>query len=450
MEGGSLGAWQAALAEFAALPAVLHQIPPEHRTHWDVELTQNAMFSALEQMFADLTIVYSSPKVGGSTITETLARHPAIGPTAHHIHCLSPKGLEFLETLIERFGSHPRIPIWRSHLVRARWLRTLLALNRTLRAGSGGSGAPHKPFVIVAVREPVGQYVSMVFESWWQYADTPEDLTAETIRDGLATDPWFRYRNDWFSDELRATFDVDVFARPFPTERGWDVIESAAARVLLIRQENLDQIPAAFGALYGFDPASVEIATCNVTADKDYATTYGAVKKALRLSEQELETVYSVPDVRHFYTPKEIADFKRRWRADRAGPVGPAGAAPRAEPATAVETPVCETVAEPNRVPTRAHSHHCRACRECIAQVQTAEVLRQVCADRLALIERLQQVCDERLAAIQRLDAELRSAHAALQEASAREERRLRNRSALSKLRGRVLRLFRRAGAPRS
>src|SRR4029077_16159903 len=113
-----------------------------------------------------------------------------------------------------------------------------------------------------------------------------------------------------FTDELGAVFGVDVYARPFPAERGWDVYENDAARVLVVRQEDLARLPEALGALYGFDPATVEVEDRNVADHKDYSAHYRAVRAALRLSERELDEAYSLPYARHFYTPREIDAFR--------------------------------------------------------------------------------------------------------------------------------------------
>ena len=124
----------------------------------------------------------------------------------------------------------------------------------------------------------------------------------------------------WFDDELKEMFGVDVYARPFPADRGWDVYENDRARVLLIRQENLDALADALGALCRVEPSSFDVVPCNIGEDKAYAQQYGIVKKTLRLSEQELDSIYSLPYVRHLYTSKEIEGFKMRWRGAGACP----------------------------------------------------------------------------------------------------------------------------------
>jgi hypothetical protein len=305
---GSTGVLEV-LAEFLPIAPTLRQVQAEL---WPAlrEMTQHPIYRLLEGLTAELNIVYSAGKVGSKTVAATLKRHPSVGPEVLHVHFLSPKGLALLQRLVERCADLPNAAAWRQQLVYGRWLRVLLAVNRALRAGGPGV---RKPFLVTGVREPVALHLSYTFEVWWMYAEAPEGLTADLVRGQLA-EGWHHQANAWLSDDLGAMFDLDVYARPFPAEQGWDIYENDAARVLLIRQESLKRLPEALGALYGFDPATVEVDTTNTAESKPYGAHYAAVRGALRLSEEELEAAYELPYVRHFYTAAEIEGFKARWR----------------------------------------------------------------------------------------------------------------------------------------
>ncbi len=228
------------------------------------------------------------------------------------IHFLSDPGLKYVENLIERFRWHPRIHIWQEHLTYARGLRAMLALNRAIRRG-GMSALVRKPYLVAGVRDPLAQYLSLIFETSWQYADKPDELTTETVRSWMTDDPWRRVCDDWLRDEMAGMFGLDVYARPFPTDCGWDVYENDEARLLVIRQENLDQLSDALGELFGLDPAGFVIHSLNEAANKNYAEHYRMLKRSFKLTEREQEAVYNTPHVRHFYTDGEIARFKKQW-----------------------------------------------------------------------------------------------------------------------------------------
>ena len=358
--------------ELVALANLLHQGPSEAQAAYRAGVQWHPAGVLMEQLLADLTIVYSLPKVGGTTIAATLNAHPAVRPEAFHLHYLSPKGLSALERQIGAC-SHPNVSYLQAQLAQGRGARALLAANRALREG-GAAPIVRKPFLIAGVRDPITLSLSLAFESWWLLAPQLEGLGLEFLNSWVLKNPLRNPWDDWFTDELEEVFDVDVYARPFPAERGWDVYENDAARVLVIRQENLDRLPDALGALYGLEPATFAVKTCNVAAHKDYADHYRRAKQMLRLNEAELDLVYGTRSVRHFYTQEEIASFRRRWSADRPATENP--------PLPAAPKPTATVSPEPARAhDATPHVGVCRPCGRCAQQLLSIPGLQKSCAD---------------------------------------------------------------------
>ncbi len=375
--------WKDLLTEFASIPSLIGKISREHRAYETNQILQDPAYLVMEGLLAHLTVVYSPPKVGGQTIAATLWAHPSI-PQPKHIHFLSPKGLAFMEWLIEQSSAKPNQHEWRTLLAHSRWVRVLLAANRMLRAGGLEKIVP-KPVLIAGVREPMGQYLSMVFQNWWMYVDSPADLNAESIRARMIDDPWRHQCNNWFKDDLGESIGLDVFARPFPIEQGWDIYENDVARVLIIRQENLDRLPVALGMLYGIDPASVKIENRNRGDEKDYSTYYSAVKKDWRPSGRDLEEVYSAPYLRHFYSAREIEAFQERWQTASTSVSQKSSHAPEKKERTFSQTQKPETVS----VGPSNHHFTCRPCPQCAKELQSIPGLHKTCEERLDIIERM-------------------------------------------------------------
>jgi Putative capsular polysaccharide synthesis protein len=303
------------ISEFAPIAGLINRVGPEFRLPLMLEMIEHPPVHLMLQQIAHLNIVYSPPKVGSTTMCETLMRMPTIHCRSkiRHLHFLNPKGLAFISKLNAAYVGHPEEHVWLQHLAHCHWMRLLLAANRAVRNKGADPYVVSKPFVLTGVREPIAQYLSMVFHLDWMFADSIDKLTSDYLQKRISQDPWLHQFNDWFTDDLAGTFDVNVYASPFPAERGWDIYENDNARILLVRQENLDQLQAAFGEFYGLDPATIEIARANEGENKAYAEQYAVVKRTFRLSEKELDEIYSMPYVRHFYTPEEIAEFKKRW-----------------------------------------------------------------------------------------------------------------------------------------
>jgi hypothetical protein len=288
------------LAEFAALSRALSTSAADlpERSWW----LEHPLDTLLTTAAANLNIVNSPPKVGGSTLGATLAQR---GPV-HGSHFLGANGLAFME----RRG-------WHSARIEATWVRLLLRVNRALRHSTAPGKRVRKPFVFAAVREAASLHLSLICDSWATYTDHPRNLTEDLVHQALATDPWTLINHDWFTDEFREILGVDVYSRPFPTKQGWDLYENDIARVLVIRQENMSALPHALSVVFGEDPAAFKVINANLAAEKCYAPYYDAIKNSLHFTAEELQTLYSLPYMKHFYAPEEIERFEKRWQSPR-------------------------------------------------------------------------------------------------------------------------------------
>jgi hypothetical protein len=391
------------LSQFTPIPTLLRKITGLQKesgaeiAHEMTQMQLDPSFQLMDKLVADTAIVYSPPKVGGQTIAATIRAHPHL-PEPKHIHFLSDRGLAFMDSLVDRCRTPLYRQRWYECITQSRWVRTLLAMRTALRAAGLASIVP-KPVFIAGVREPVAQYISLVFEHWWMYADSPDALTADSIAAQMRDDPWLLHCNDWFVNELHEMFGLDLLERPFPTERGWDVYENDVARVLIVRQENLDRLPEALGNLCGIDPATVVVEVRNVAEAKDYSAHYESVKKAWRSSELDMTALYSQPHVRHFYAKEEIARFQERWRSGadefpaapskrKEMPCGPGeGTASRQNQEDVqhrnVASPLCGSSKHPN------HGKNCLPCAHCVEEMRLIPVLRHACEERLELIQKL-------------------------------------------------------------
>ncbi len=366
------------LKEFSPIPGLIRDVGPTNRAYDTNLLLQTATYNILANLVAENSIVYAPPKVGGQTLAATLIAHPSV-PRLKHFHFMSSNGLAFLQSLIGKRSGHPNLHELQTAEAHGRWARVLVATNRFLRTRGLDSVIP-KPIIVSAVREPMAQYLSLVFQLWWLYAEAPSHLTADGIRAGMLNDPWRHQCDNWFKDELKLSLGLDVFAKPFPTDLGWDIYENETARALVIRQENLGQVSVALGNLYGLDPSTFQVQSRNKAEDKDYNDCYEKVKAEWRPTEHEIEEVYSAPYVSHFYSQQEIQKFKARWlkgpartTVGHAGPVKKDTSSAKKIPSK--PTPKSKHACSPTPPPTDRGSHGwgCQPCDECQRRIGQAE-----------------------------------------------------------------------------
>jgi hypothetical protein len=165
--------------------------------------------------------------------------------------------------------------------------------------------------VITTVREPVAQAVSAFFHGTG-LRGAPGDASVEESLGRLLADDWLRAPLRWFDREFAPALGIDVFDRPFDTAAGHGAIDTAAVRVLLLRQENLDAAPGALGPFLGLG-GPVPVAPRNEARAKDYGARYREFLESVRLGASVLDEVYDSRYARHFYADSELEQFRRRW-----------------------------------------------------------------------------------------------------------------------------------------
>ncbi len=258
-------------------------------------------------------LVFQMGKVGSSSMVGSLAanlpKHKVF-----QIHFLSD---DWITRVVDQYREASRLtgrPSIDDHVLASRYLA-----RRFKRRRSG-----ERLNVISLVRDPVERNISTFFQAFPVYMANVRTIDDVDGVRGIQTDELVRlFQEDfgedrhavptvWFQTHLQPAFGIDVFATPFNHDKHYQIIENERARVLLLRAEDLDTslIPAV-REFMGVELPSV--AHRNRAEDKGYAGTYRAFKDDLRLDESYVDDLYSTPFMRHFYTPEEVATFRRRW-----------------------------------------------------------------------------------------------------------------------------------------
>ena len=185
-------------------------------------------------------------------------------------------------------------------------------------------GVPAK--VVVLVREPIGRNFSAYFhilDVLWRRADAYSALTAEQIAAGFLDKGRHRVPLDWFDEEFRPVFGVDVFADPFPQERGFARFRAGPHDVLVLRADLDDEQKARCLADW-LGRERFEIVRMNEADQKHYAERYAGAKRQLRLPDAYLNEMLDSRYARHFFTPGELARLRESWSRGSDARGGPA------------------------------------------------------------------------------------------------------------------------------
>jgi hypothetical protein len=284
-------------------------------------------------------VVHGFPKTGNSTLAATIG--------ALDICDFLCGGHHFSDTGVaelQRAVGHLLDPALRSRQLAyyyesARFNRIFRA-QRHLHAEMRAQGdEPLRPFGVTSMRDPVAIFLSGVFFVHACLERRPSVPTAEVLAEaafgkaphsaeasfwralwfqticGRLDDgaPWYEEIDRWFERELAGVFGIDVFASPFPHERGWNAVESAEARGLLVRQEDFDRLAAILEGWFGLPEGLVQVIDDNRARARPDGDVYQRIQAEFRVPEEQLEAIYATRAVRHFYSLAEIERMKARW-----------------------------------------------------------------------------------------------------------------------------------------
>ena len=259
-----------------------------------------------------LFTILSMPKCGGSSVKSTLL-HSFPDAEIMHLHIYSCKAMKQFSDFTGRIdypNAHDRLTL---HVERASAARTLMNHldNRNV-------------FFLSGVREPVSLAVSAFFQGYFVPDQPAPSYSIEQIREKIesAQDSWLNWAelDQWFDNELLEASGHDVFERPFPIEKGYDVFCKGGTRLLVYRLENMDTILDSIAELAWVFPSTLNLQKTNVGNEKSYGDTYRHVVKNLKFSDAFLNRVYGSRYATHFYSASEIAAYRSRWSQSQSSP----------------------------------------------------------------------------------------------------------------------------------
>ncbi len=200
--------------------------------------------------------------------------------------------------------------------------------------------------IITGVREPVAQNISFFFQQNTRFYDIPEYwkdggdvqfLWDKWISNVLGNDVQLRRKsiegkentNFDYMEYIHAIYDnivtvqyffernfekyngINVYDYSFDQEQGYSIIREGNIEVFIYQLEKLNAVKDSMGEFLGLK--NFELKNENVGAQKWYAPAYRQALEELKLSREYVEYCYGSRLARHFYSNKDIEQFKRRW-----------------------------------------------------------------------------------------------------------------------------------------
>lgn len=168
---------------------------------------------------------------------------------------------------------------------------------------------------ISLVRDPVSRNISAFFQNdgnWADFTVPPEKHAVDTLIKRFLEAYPHHVPLVWFDGEFQPVLGIDVYAHPFPKERGYDVIEAGNFKVLLLKVELDDAVKErAISEFLGVP--DFRLIRHNVGVKKETAALYKAFKDQFVLPAALADQIYEARYTRHFYTSEEIEHMRARW-----------------------------------------------------------------------------------------------------------------------------------------
>lgn len=253
-------------------------------------------------------IVYQMGKVGSKTVELSLRYYyQSRGRDVEIYHA------HFLNYLKEMEKNALRQKISRHGL---QHIHEMMALKKKIESD------PNRKWKLISlVRDPVARNIAGFFQALsinqhipdWKARYQRGDLKVEELLEKFLTlgDDFRNHPASWFDSQLKPVFGIDVYEKPFPHEKGYEIYKNDRFELLVIRMEDLNRCAAeALEQFLGID--GFELVESNTSEEKDYKDLYKAFK-ALPMPSEYVEQLYESRFARHFYSAAELDNFKTRW-----------------------------------------------------------------------------------------------------------------------------------------
>ena len=170
--------------------------------------------------------------------------------------------------------------------------------------------------VVVLVRNPMARNLSAFFQRIRRWTSKrPEYMSAEEIQKDFINRYDINYADKWFEQELFGILGFNIYENPFPHKEGYKIYNIEGNKILLLRLEDAEEkIEEAMSSFLGI--RGVRMSRLGVyerrNVGNDFISKYKKIK-SMKFPLDFIEKNYNLNYSKHFYTKKEIENFKGDW-----------------------------------------------------------------------------------------------------------------------------------------
>jgi hypothetical protein len=166
--------------------------------------------------------------------------------------------------------------------------------------------------IITFVREPYSRNMSAFFQHLSYFLAEKDryhnsidsrEKTLDFLENMFINKYPHEYTVDWFDNELKKYFGVDVYQYPFDKDKGYSIIRKKNVEVLVIKVEKLNTLEEVIGDF--LEIRKFKLINTNTSNQKWYSDLLIEFKKRNLLSQKIKATLYESKYFQHFYNEEE-------------------------------------------------------------------------------------------------------------------------------------------------
>lgn len=241
--------------------------------------------------------VYTMGKVGTISIDRALVR--AGFKFVFHFHRLS-------DFKVPTLAATDLLNVYKRQIWLKRWAYPWILKNKSVK-------------VVTLVRDPIERLLSL-------YIFNYESFTGKRVEVVQLTDLLRDFRKvfeveyahslipgEFFANEIQTHLGIDIFATPFPVERGWQVFERDNISLLLLKLEISDDDKSTAITEWLGSRQAIEVKQQNTAGKSGIGKTYQAFKRQVRVPRKYAEHMYLSNFMKHFYSDRDREALHQRW-----------------------------------------------------------------------------------------------------------------------------------------
>lgn len=249
------------------------------------------------------------------SIVDFLRKNPKYGQVKYFVICDGKSGSSTLaQSFKHSLHAHSSPYLWKADKACFRTLKVSLRQMQDWSSEIYGK----KPWVICAVREPIGRTISSFFQNLPNHVPPKDQQNEDAILAVL--------KRRFVNLENYHTFDgnvkedhfdgIDLFTQEFNPEQGYAVYETDRLRIMVLKFEHIKSWATLIPSLLPEDERhEFHWATDNLSSDKPSYNLQKSITEKFRLPPHTLDQKFKLQEnfLDHFYTKAELVALREKW-----------------------------------------------------------------------------------------------------------------------------------------